>query len=365
MRPAILASTLLGIVLAFSPVTNAVDRDQATDRVREPQALQGAPKATAGNPRRRSVRKTTPVSAAPVAVNDTFTLAQDTLLTVPLPGVLTNDTLNSGAIVSYGIAGTEQTAIGGSTPTAHGSMSLDANGAFSYTPALGFFGGDSFRYVLTNSGGSSSAEVALTVTPPPPVLVNDTYTTPLGTQLNVPEPGVLDNDTLHGATIAGYGPVTGSEQTTIGAFAATSAGGTVRVEANGSFRYDGSPSFTGTDTFKYTAMNAGGTATGVVTITVQAGNAIDFTVTSPGFFYVFTGVNGQNPIITLKRGRTYRFRIDTSAAHPFEILNAPGGTISNNNTSSGILIFDVPNSADNYAYRCSIHDFGNVINTVP
>ena len=366
MRPATLASVLLGITLLVSPFANAVDRDGTEGRVREPQTLQGAPKAAAGHPRRRAVRKTPPVlAAAPVAVNDTYSIAQDTLLNVALPGVLSNDTLNNGSIASYGITGNEQTTIGGNTPTSHGTVSVNANGSFSYTPALNFTGADSFRYVLTNAGGSVTADVTITVIPPAPVVVNDSYTTPIGTTLNVPEPGVLGNDTLHGATIVGYGATTGSEQTTVGAFTATAAGGSVRISANGTLRYDGPASFTGSDSFKYTVMNDGGSATGTVTITVQAANAIDFTVTSPGFFYVFTGVNGQNPVLTLKRGRTYRFRIDTSAAHPFEILDAPGGTISNNNISNGILTFDVPNTADNYRYRCSIHDFGNVINTVP
>jgi hypothetical protein len=288
------------------------------------------------------------------------------LLAVPLPGVLGNDTLNGGAIASYGVAGNEQTSIGGNTPTSQGgSVSINVNGSFSYSPAGGFTGSDTFRYVLANSGGASTAQVTVTVTPPLPVAVNDSFSTPQATQLNVAAPGVLGNDTLNGATIAGYGASSGVEQTIVGNSTATSAGGTIRLNANGSLRYDPPASFSGNDTFRYVVSNSGGTSTATVTIAVQAGNAIDFTVTSPGFFYVFSGVSGQNPVITLQRGRTYRFSIETSAAHPFEILNAPPGSISNNNISNGILIFAVPSTPDNYAYHCSIHEFGNSINTTP
>ena len=105
--------------------------------------------------------------------------------------------------------------------------------------------------------------------------------------------------------------------------------------------------------------------TAIVTITVQASNAIDFTVTSPGFFFQFTGLSGANPVLTLQRGRTYRFQINTAAIHPFEILDAPPGSVTNNNINNGILTFAVPAGAGTYRYHCSFHGFGNDINTTP
>jgi hypothetical protein len=70
---------------------------------------------------------------------------------------------------------------------------------------------------------------------------------------------------------------------------------------------------------------------------------------------------GPNPVLTLVRGKTYTFQINTAANHPFEI-DAPG--VSNNNISSGILTFAVPADADNTSYFCSVHFFGNDINIV-
>ena len=194
--------------------------------------------------------------------------------------------------------------------------------------------------------------------------MNDAYSTAVNTALDVAASGVLANDTLRGAAISGYGASTGSEQTSIGAATSTASGGSVQLNADGSFHYTPASSFSGSDSFKYTLANAGGTSRGTVTITVQAQNA-DFTVTSPGFFYAISGLSGQNPVLTLQRGRTYVFTINTASSHPFEIVGAPPGSVTNNNISKGTLTFAVPNTATNYQYICSIHLFGNTIQTTP
>ena len=92
----------------------------------------------------------------------------------------------------------------------------------------------------------------------------------------------------------------------------------------------------------------------------QAVFAADFTVTSPGLFYAING-NQPNPTLTLVRGQTYTFAVDSSSVHPFEILS-PGGL--NNNISQGTITHTVPAVASNYTYICSIHGFGAQILTV-
>src|SRR6059036_1687664 len=92
----------------------------------------------------------------------------------------------------------------------------------------------------------------------------------------------------------------------------------------------------------------------------QAVFAADFTVTSPGFFYAING-NQPNPTLTLVRGRTYTFAVNSSSIHPFEILS-PG--VLNNNISQGTITYTVPNVASNYSYICSIHFFSGQILTV-
>ena len=89
--------------------------------------------------------------------------------------------------------------------------------------------------------------------------------------------------------------------------------------------------------------------------------AADFTVSSPGYYYTFNGLSGQNPTLTLIRGRTYTFSVNASSIHPLEILS-PG--VSNNNIYHGTITYTVPTNAANYSYICSIHGFGGNITTV-
>lgn len=89
----------------------------------------------------------------------------------------------------------------------------------------------------------------------------------------------------------------------------------------------------------------------------------DFTVTSPGFFYSFAGVAGENPTITVERGKTYTFSINTPG-HPFRINST--GVTGNNPTTLGTLTWTVPMAAVNYSYNCTAHSFMNgTFATVP
>jgi hypothetical protein len=101
---------------------------------------------------------------------------------------------------------------------------------------------------------------------------------------------------------------------------------------------------------------------------VSAVRAADFSVTAPGFFYSMSSngvaLSGQNPTLTLVRGKTYTFAINTSSSHPFRIDGAPAGSVTNNNIFLGTLTFVVPTNAATYTYICSIHFFGGTINTI-
>jgi hypothetical protein len=94
-------------------------------------------------------------------------------------------------------------------------------------------------------------------------------------------------------------------------------------------------------------------------------SAADFTVASPGFYFTFNGGTAQDPVLTLVRGKTYTFAVNTSSIHPFEIAGTTTGVV-NNNISSGTLTYNVPATAQNGTvnYKCSIHGFGNSISFV-
>jgi len=91
----------------------------------------------------------------PQVGNDSYNAAKDTPLTVnAAQGVLAND---------YDVNGDPFTAVKQTDP-AHGSVTLNAEGSFTYTPAPGFAGSDSFTYVANDGANSEPATVVITIT---------------------------------------------------------------------------------------------------------------------------------------------------------------------------------------------------------
>jgi hypothetical protein len=88
----------------------------------------------------------------PIAVNDSYTTLFNTPLSETITPVLTNDTGNTLTVTGH-------------TNPAHGSVTLNADGTFLYTPNTGFSGTDSFDYTITDSfGRTATATVTITVT---------------------------------------------------------------------------------------------------------------------------------------------------------------------------------------------------------
>ncbi len=95
-------------------------------------------------------------NSPPVAVNDSYNVAQDDVLDVPALGVLANDTDPNGDPL---------TAILVSLPL-DGTVVLNGDGSFTYAPDPGFSGSDSFTYIAHDGGvGSNAATVNITVDP--------------------------------------------------------------------------------------------------------------------------------------------------------------------------------------------------------
>ena len=92
-------------------------------------------------------------NSAPTAAGDSYTTNEDTVLNQLAPGVLTNDTDADGDPL---------TALKATGPT-HGTLRLNSDGSFAYTPSTGFSGSDSFTY-KANDGTADSNEASVTIT---------------------------------------------------------------------------------------------------------------------------------------------------------------------------------------------------------
>ena len=93
---------------------------------------------------RRMVHPLTPLPglASPVGTPDGYSVAKGTTLTVPAPGVLGNDTTVVGDAL---VAEVEE------APTV-GTLDLDADGGFTYTPPPAFVGEQTFTYRAVSDG---------------------------------------------------------------------------------------------------------------------------------------------------------------------------------------------------------------------
>jgi hypothetical protein len=94
------------------------------------------------------------VFVLPLVVNDTYVVNEDSVLNVPAPGVLINDS----PVYS---SNTTVTVLAGPT---NGVLTLSTNGAFAYAPATNFFGSDFFSYQVVDGGVAlGTAGVSLTI----------------------------------------------------------------------------------------------------------------------------------------------------------------------------------------------------------
>ncbi|MBF2026024.1 MAG: tandem-95 repeat protein [Oscillatoriales cyanobacterium C42_A2020_001] len=211
-----------------------------------------------------------PVNDAPVANNNTFSIAPAGTLNITLPGVLADDSDADGNPL---------TALSVTAPTSAAVFTLNPNGSFTYVPQAGFSGNDSFTYQASDGTTVSNlATVTISVTSNAAPTANpESFTVPPNTTFTTGN--VLANDTDPDNNI----PLTAS----VVAAPANALSFTLRPD--GSFSYQPALNFSGNDTFTYVAVDSlGGTSNpATVTFSVAAANRAplvtnDTEVTSPG-----------------------------------------------------------------------------------
>ena len=192
------------------------------------------------------------VNGRPVANNDSYNVAEDSTLSPAAPGVIANDTDPESSPLTATAA----------TQPLHGTLSLSASGAFTYTPAANYTGPDSFTYTVSDgSRASLPGTVSLTITPvnDAPVARADNYTVIPGQPLNVSAAqGILSND-----SDIENSPLTLTQLT-------NPAGGVLTLATDGSFTYVPSGGFSSSDSFTYRVSDGALTSVpATVTITVE------------------------------------------------------------------------------------------------
>ncbi|GAB4580006.1 MAG: hypothetical protein Fur0022_27450 [Anaerolineales bacterium] len=191
----------------------------------------------------------------PIAVSDTYTTTEDIALTPSTPGVLANDSDGDWDALTSVL----------DTNVNAGSLTLNTDGSFTYTPDENFCGTDNFTYHAEDEIASSNiVTVTLTITcaNDAPQANDDTYTVAANTQDHLLS--VLNNDTdLEGDSL------------TVDAIGNPDQGGAV-VNNGTNISYTPATDFIGTEVFTYTIADGnGGFDTATVTMTVTTLPIVD------------------------------------------------------------------------------------------
>ncbi len=194
------------------------------------------------------------VNDAPTTSADTYAVDEDGTLTIDAAsGVLANDSDADGDSVTSAVV----------TGPTDGTLTLNADGSFTYTPDADFSGTDTFTYAASDGSLSTNETVTLTVNPvaDAPVAATRSYGVVTGTPLAIgQEAGVLTNDT----------DPDGDALTAV--LVAGPSNGDVTLNADGSFTYTPDTNFMGMDAFTYRASD-GALQSEVTTIDLEVSEA--------------------------------------------------------------------------------------------
>lgn len=279
-----------------------------------------------------------------IIVNKIFTILEDANLTKLVGDI---DNLLSGASDADGDSLSINT-----TPVSNvnnGSLTLSANGAFSYIPSLNFNGTDSFTYeVVDGNGGKAQGNVTLTVSAVNdlPIAVSDAFSinedivlSILATDAN----NLLNNDSdADGDTL------------TVSLVSGTS-NGTLSLNSDGAFNYTPNLNFNSTDSFIYQISDGnGGTAQASVTLTVNAVNDLPVALDdSYSFAEDFTWVRAVTDGDQLLSNDTDADS-DVLTVNTMPISGVSNGTLTLNSDGSFTYIPDADFfSQDSFTYEIS------------
>jgi len=183
----------------------------------------------------------------PIADDDAYSTAEEALLTIAKPGVLGNDDEPVDTLTAVLVSG-----------PSNGSLTLNADGSFTYTPEPDANGPVTFTYVA-NDGTEDSNVATVTITVDAvndaPVAGNDSYSTDEDVALTIDATGVLGNDS----------DIDSDPLTAV--LVSGPSNGSLTLNADGSFTYTPEPDANGPVTFTYKA-NDGTEDSNTATVTI-------------------------------------------------------------------------------------------------
>lgn len=203
------------------------------------------------------------VDDPPVAVDDTETVAEDSVNTLIL--VLSNDTDVDGGPIS----------IGSFTQPANGNILLvNAGTTLSYTPNSNYCNDglttDDLTYTLAPGGSSATVQVTVTCLADPPLAGVDDYTSVGNTVLEVGLVLTSPSVQIAGSVLNNDTDPDGIGALTVTGTLGVSAGASVNMNADGTFTYTPPVGISGTDRFDYTVSNGVASSTGTVNINMNS-----------------------------------------------------------------------------------------------
>ena len=170
----------------------------------------------------------------PTSTNDSYTISQGSVLNVnSTNGLLKND---------LDVDGDNLIALLYTYPS-NGALHINLDGSFSYIPANGFTGTDSFTYKANDGKESSNLTVVsilVTSVNSAPLGAADSYNMAKNTVLNIQSAGVLDNDI----------DVDGN-QLFVKNVTVHPTNGILDIKPDGTFSYAATSGYVGLDSFKY------------------------------------------------------------------------------------------------------------------
>ena len=261
------------------------------------------------------------VNDAPTAANGNGVTTEDSVLSGSLPVASDLD----GDIVSY--------SAGISAPS-HGSVAINANGSYVYTPNVNYSGSDSFSYTITDSnGGSNSYTMSVTVS-----AVNDA---PVAANSII-------NLTENQAYTGNLPTATDAEANSFNYVVdRTASHGIVMItdSATGAYSYTPSSNFKGVDSFTYKVRDSvGAENTYTININVAAFNNAPVAAGGSILASEDTAHIGMLPLASDAEGDAITYSVNTAASH---------GTVTITNAATGAFIY-TPNSnyngSDSFSY---------------